>query len=274
VQIGFPIGVLLSAAAYAIVSRLPEADFMSWGWRVPFLASVVLIAVGAFVRTRVSESPVFLEMKARNQISDNPFLEALAKNRKSFFLAVGLKLCEVSWVYLLTVFLVVFATKNLGLPKSMMLSAIMVAAAIELVTIPLFGALSDRIGRRPLFFAGAIFTLLFAFPLFWLLELRSPWIVIATMSVAMSLGHGLMFSIEACYFPELFGARVRSTGASFGFQVSAAVGGGLSPIAATLLVGRMGGTIGVSMLLLVLGAITFVSALLARETLNRSIRDL
>lgn len=273
VQVGFPIGLILSAGVFALVSKLPEEDFLSWGWRVPFLSSVVLVALGTFIRAKVAESPVFLEMKARKQISHNPFTEAVFKNPKNFLVAVGLKICEVSWVYMLTVFMVVYATKNLGLPRSLMLDAIMIAAAIEIVTIPLFGYISDKVGRRPFYFAGTLFTIAFAFPLFWLMELRDPLVVIACVAVALSFGHGLMFGPQATYFPELFGAKVRYTGASFGFQVSAAIGGGLTPVLSTLLVSRFGGTVGVSIMLIVLALITMTAAFYARETRDSSIRE-
>jgi MHS family shikimate/dehydroshikimate transporter-like MFS transporter len=253
---------------------LPEEDFLSWGWRVPFLLSIVLVAVGTFIRTRVSESPVFLEMKAKKEIAKNPFAEAVFRDPKNFLVAVGLKICEVSWVYMLTVFMVVYATKNLGLPKGMMLNAIMVAAAIEVVTIPLFGWLSDVIGRRPFYFAGTLFTIAFAFPLFWLMDTRDPWVIIAATAVALSFGHGLMFGPEATYFPELFGARVRYTGASFGFQVSAAIGGGLAPILATVLVSKLGGTAGVSVMLIGVALVTLVAAFFAHETRDRSVSEL
>lgn len=272
VQIGFPIGLILSASVFALVSQLPEEDFLSWGWRIPFLSSIVLVALGTFIRLRVSESPVFLEMKAKKEIAKNPFLDAVFRNPKNFLIAVGLKICEVSWVYMLTVFMVVYAVNNLGLPKSLMLNAIMIAAAIEIVTIPLFGYLSDRIGRRPFYFAGTIFTFLFAFPLFWLMDTRDPFIVIVAVAVALSFGHGLMFGPQATYFPELFGAKVRYTGASFGFQVSAAIGGGLTPIMSAILVQKMGGSAGVSMLLIALACITFVAACYAHETRDSSVR--
>lgn len=272
VQIGFPIGLILSASVFALVSQLPEEDFLSWGWRIPFLSSIVLVALGTFIRMKVSESPVFLEMKAKKEIAKNPFMDAVFRNPKNFLIAVGLKICEVSWVYMLTVFMVVYAVNNLGLPKSLMLNAIMIAAAIEIITIPLFGYLSDRIGRRPFYFAGTIFTFLFAFPLFWLMDTRDPFIVIVAVAVALSFGHGLMFGPQATYFPELFGAKVRYTGASFGFQVSAAIGGGLTPIMSAILVQKMGGSAGVSMLLIALACITFVAACYAHETRDSSVR--
>ncbi len=266
VQVGFPLGLVIATLVFSAVSKMPEEDLMSWGWRVPFLVSAVLIVVGMFIRSNVKESPVFEDMKARKQIVKSPVMEVILKHPRTFFVAIGLKISEVSWVYMLTVFMVVYATTTLKLPKSLILDAILIAAMVELITIPLFGYLSDIIGRRPMYFIGAIFTILFAFPLFWLFDLKTPEAIILTIVVAMSMGHGLMFAPEATYFPELFGANVRYSGASFGFQVAAAIGGGFSPILATALAGYMGGTAGVSIMLIVLALITLVAACFARET--------
>ncbi len=273
VQTGFPIGLILASGSFALVTKMPEADFLSWGWRIPFLFSIVLVSIGSFIRLNVSESPLFLAMKEKKEVQANPIIETLFKHPKNFLIAVGLKICEVSWVYLLTVFVVVYATKNLGLQKSLMLQAIMIAAAIEIISIPLFGYLSDIFGRRPFYFAGAIFTIGFAFPLFWMLELRDPIFVISAIAIALSFGHGLMFGPEATYFPELFGTQVRYTGASLGFQVSAAIGGGLTPILATLLVGYFGGTTGVSVLLIMVALITITAAYFAKETRDNTLTE-
>lgn len=273
VQVGFPLGLVIATLVFGAVSKMPEADILSWGWRVPFLVSAVLIVLGMFIRSNVTESPVFERMKARREIVKNPVWQAIVRHPRSFLVAIGLKISEVSWVYMLTVFIVVYATGTLKLPKSLILDAILIAALVELVTIPLFGWLSDMIGRRPLYFIGAIFTIAFAFPLFWLLGLKTPETVILTIVVAMSMGHGLMFAPEATYFPELFGANVRYSGASFGFQVAAAIGGGFSPVLATALAGYMGGTAGVSIMLIVLALITLLAAFFARETKDEALID-
>ena len=225
VQVGFPLGLVIATLVFSFVSKMPEADILSWGWRIPFLLSAVLIIVGIFIRKNVEESPVFEDMKMRKALSKSPVMDVILKHSRTFFIAIGLKISEVSWVYMLTVFMVVYATTTLGLPKSLILEAILIAAMVEIVTIPLFGYLSDVIGRRPLYFIGALFTIAFAFPLFLFMEMRTPEAVILTVVVAMSMGHGLMFAPEATYFPELFGANVRYSGASFGFQVAAAIGG-------------------------------------------------
>jgi MHS family shikimate/dehydroshikimate transporter-like MFS transporter len=266
VQVGFPLGVAASTAAFSLSTLLPQADLMSWGWRLPFLFSIVLLGVGLYVRTRVPETPLFNEMKQRGDIAKTPFLDVVLRQPKTFLLAIGLKISEVSWVYIVTVFAVVYATTQLGLPKSTLLNAIIIGSLIEVFTIPLFGYLSDRVGRRALYFAGTIFTILFAFPLFWLIDTKNVWVIGATIAVALSFGHGTMFGLLSTYLPELFGTKVRYTGASLGFQVAAAIGGGLAPILATSLTNSMGGTAGVSILLILLALITLTATLFARET--------
>jgi MHS family shikimate/dehydroshikimate transporter-like MFS transporter len=266
VQIGFPIGLVLATLVFGLAAKLPDADFASYGWRIPFLISIVLLGVGIFVRSRVPETPVFESLKQRDDLSSNPVGEAVTKNTKTFFIAVGLKLSEVSWVYMLTVFVVGYATTKLSLPKSMMLDAVLYAALLELISLPLFGWLSDRIGRRPFYILGALFSIAFAFPLFWMVDSKSTALIFTAVMIAMNFGHGMMFGLESCYFPELFGARVRYSGASFGFQASAAIGGGFAPIIATALVGYFGGTGGVSVMMIVLATITLAAALAARET--------
>jgi MHS family shikimate/dehydroshikimate transporter-like MFS transporter len=268
IQIGFPLGLIASSGAFKLASSLPDADFYSWGWRLPFLASIVLLGVGWFVRARVPETPIFRELKGRNELSRNPIYEIFSKNTKDFFIAVGLKLSEVSWVYILTVFTIFYATSRLGIAKSTLLDAIVLAAAIELFTIPFFGWLSDVIGRRALYFFGVLFTIGFAFPLFWLIDTKDPAIVTLAVVVALNFGHGPMFGLQSTFFPELFNTRVRYTGASLGFQVSAAIGGGLAPVLATYLADQANGTAGVSLLLIVVASITLIATLAARETKN------
>jgi len=273
VQTGFPIGLAVASLAFAAAARLPEAEFLSWGWRLPFLASIVLVGLGYYVRTRVAESPVFEQLKHVQQLSRRPVVEAVTRNTRSFLVSAGLKVSENAWVYILTVFIVLYATTFLKLPRQVILDAFLYAAIVEFITIPIFGYLSDRVGRRPLYFFGSLFTIAFVFPLFWLIDSKSVAIITATVIVALSFGHGTMFAPQAAYFPELFGARVRYSGASIGFQFAAALAGGFSPIIATAILGYSGSTTGISLYMMGLALITLIAACFARETLGKPVRD-
>jgi MFS transporter, MHS family, shikimate and dehydroshikimate transport protein len=271
VQVGFPLGMVLATIVFAAVSKLPEADFLAWGWRIPFLVSVLLVGVGLFVRLKLVETPKFQEVRERNEIAKLPIAEVLLKDWKNFIIAVGLKITEVAWVYILTVFIVFYASSRLALPRAVMLDAVLYGALLELLTIPLFGMLSDRIGRRALYIAGAIFSALFAFPLFSLLGTKDTTTITLTIALAMSLCHGMMFGPQAAFLPELFGTKVRYSGASLGCQISAAISGGFAPLIATGLLAWENGTYSISLYLVGLSAITLAAVIAAKETAFREL---
>jgi MFS transporter, MHS family, shikimate and dehydroshikimate transport protein len=266
VQVGFPLGVASSVGVFLALTPMPEAQFLSWGWRLPFLISIVLVAVGLFIRLRLSETPAFERIRREDGLARAPLFEVIARTPKAFFAAVGLKISEVAWVYVLTVFSIVYATGKLGLPRPLILNGIMLAALLEILTIPMFGALSDRVGRKALYVAGAILSAIAAFPVFLLLQTKDPTIVIATLMVAMNITHGMMFGPQAAYIPELFGTRIRYSGASLGCQISAAISGGFSPIIAASLLGWAGDTWPISLYMIGLAAITLFAVLSVKDT--------
>ena len=266
VQVGFPLGIAASTATFLWLTSLPEADFLSWGWRLPFLASALLIAIGLFVRLRLVETPAFARVKEEAAVAHMPLLDVITKQPRTFLIAVGLKVSEVAWVYILTVFSIVYATKTLDLPRSLILNAILLAAALELVTMPLFGWLSDKVGRRPMYFAGSAVSAACALVLFGLLDTRDPTTVVVTIAVIMSLTHAMMFGPQAAFMPELFGTRTRYSGASLGCQVAAAISGGFAPIIATGLLAWAGATWPIALYLIALAVVSFVATMVAAET--------
>ncbi len=266
VQLGYPLGLMAATGSFALMQFLPREAFMAWGWRVPFLFSALLVGVGLFVRLRLAETPVFASLKAEGGTARVPLLEVIGKDRRAFLIAIGLKVSEIAWVSILTVFCIAYVTRTLKLPGSVIINGILLAGAVELFTTPLAGWLSDRVGRRPIYIAGTLFSIAAAFPLFWLLDTRDPLIIVLTVAVALSLGQGIMFSLHASFMPELFGTRVRYSGISMGFQIGAALSGGFTPVIAATLVVWAGGTWPVSVYLIVLAVVSLVSVLLTRET--------
>jgi MHS family shikimate/dehydroshikimate transporter-like MFS transporter len=269
VQIGAPAGLVLSTLAFSAVSKLPEAQFLSWGWRIPFLISFVLVFLGLFIRMRLNDTPAFRDLLRRKATIDMPVVHALVQEWKPFLISVGMKLSEVAWFYILTVFVVYYSTTQLNLSRAIILDAVLYAALVELVTVPLFGWLSDRWGRRTLYIGGAVLSAALAFPLFSLIETKDARTITVTMIVAVTIAHATMYGPQASFMPELFGTGSRYSGASLGCQVSAAISGGFAPVIATSLLAWQGNTHGVSLFLIALSLITLVSVVLAQETARR-----
>ncbi len=267
VQIGFPLGMALGTASFFALARLDDAAFVRWGWRLPFLASAVLVAVGTFIRLRVDETPDFRRDRREGKLVRFPVLEALRRHPQDVLIGLGARITEISWIYLLTIFGLSYAVTNVGLARQLVLGAIALGAAIELITIPLCGALSDRIGRRPIYILGCLAAIALAFPLFWAIETRDPLKVVLGFVIGMSVGHGIMYGVQASFLSEMFPSHLRYSGASLGYQLAAPIGGGLVPVIAAAIVGLMhGATWPVSVLMIVLALLTMIAVLFAQET--------
>jgi len=265
-QMGVPAGLLLSTLVFAVVqSRTSEAAFASWGWRVPFLASAILVIVGLVIRLKLMESPAFERVKETHTQAPKPIVDVVRKYPRNVAVAMGMRVAENGCFYILTVFVLAYGEDELGLEKNTMLTGVIIAAAIGLVTVPLFGALSDRVGRRPLYMAGAVVTTLWAFPLFGLLDTKSPVLIWLAIVIGVNLGHDLMYGPQAAYFSELFGTRVRYSGASLGYQLASVFAGGLAPLIATALLAAGGSSL-VALYMTGMGVITVIATWFARET--------
>jgi MHS family shikimate/dehydroshikimate transporter-like MFS transporter len=272
VQIGNPIGNLAAIGMFALVSTLPEAELMAWGWRIPFLISIALVAFGVFIRMSLSESPAFEAVRTSGSVARMPLAEILASHRRPLLVAIGLKVSEIAYASIAGVFVIAYATGRLGLSRSLILTALLYASCVALVSIPVFGWLSDRIGRRVMFTASCVFSIAFAFPLFWLLATRDPLTITLTLVAAISFGQMVGFGVGAPWYSELFPARLRYSGASLGFQVGAALSGGLSPlIAASLIAWSGGATWPISVYLIFCACLTLVAVAFASETSNRAL---
>ncbi|MGH9140249.1 MAG: MFS transporter [Vicinamibacterales bacterium] len=268
-QIGVPAGLLLSTAVFAQVARLPEDQFLSWGWRVPFLLSLLLVGVGLIIRLRIVETPVFTRLKAMQSEARRPLVDLLRTQRKEVLLAMGARLAENGSFYIYTVFILVYGTQKAGIDRQTVLNGIIIAAACSLLSIPFAGALSDRVGRRPVYLFGACATALFAYPLFWLIDTGSTPLVWLAIVVALVFAHSPMYGPQAAFLSELFGTRVRYSGASLGSQLSSVIAGGLSPFVATALLPYGRGAL--AWYIIAMALVTIVAVLIASETRDQAI---
>jgi MFS transporter, MHS family, shikimate and dehydroshikimate transport protein len=273
VQLGYPIGNLTATGVLAALSQLPEGEFLAWGWRIPFLISIFLVGVGLYIRMQLEETPAFRKVEADRATARMPVVEVVTQHPRAFFTAVGLKLSEISYVSIATVFAISYVTNQLGLPRSVILNAVLLSAVVGLFVIPLFGWLSDKLGRKTLFYASCAFAIAFAFPMFWLLDTKDATIITLAILAAITFGQLIGFGVGAPWYSELFSARLRYSGASLGFQIGAAISGGLTPFVAAAFVAWTGGpTWPISVYLIVLAMITFVATMAAPETAGKPLK--
>src|SRR5258706_2127337 len=270
--LGVSVGNLLAAGAFALVTLLPREDLMSWGWRIPFLASFLLIMVGIYVRLKITETPVFTEaVVARGKIERNPAMEALKRHPRNFFVVLGARLAENGLGYLFPVFGLSYVVTTLGVPRADALSALMLAFIIELFTIMGFAALSDRIGRRPVYIFGALAGIAWAFPFFWLVGTKEwIWIAVAFIGARAVVTAG-MFGPQAAYFAALFPPQRRFAGFSFARELGSLLAGGPGPFLAAALVAAVGSWWPVARYAALLDALTVIAIWAGPETYQESI---
>jgi metabolite-proton symporter len=264
-QIGVPAGLVLSTAVFTFFSRLPEAQFLAWGWRVPFLLSALLVVVGLIIRVRILETPSFSKIKGEKREARQPIVEVIRTYPKQVLLAMGARLAENGCFYIYSVFVLTYATQHVKMNQQVVLMAMLIGAGLELLAIPFFGFLSDRVGRRPVYLFGAAMTGLFAYPLFLLLDTGSPLLVGLALVIAFLFSHAPMYGPQAAFLSELFGTRVRYSGAALGAQLAGVIAGAPAPVVATLLLARYG-SVALALYMAAMALVTIVAVLLASET--------
>ncbi|MFG3292319.1 shikimate transporter [Streptomyces sp. NPDC048179] len=270
VQVGASVGLLLATLVVKIVSgNTSDAAFHSWGWRVPFLVSAVLVMVGLIVRARVEESPVFTQQvaaMAENAKPRVPLVAAVKSNPKGFFAIIGLRLVELFSFYGVTTFGLAYGTGELGLNRDSLLNVNLAVGALAIVTIPAFAYLADRFGRRRIYCCGALVGAAAAAPFFWALESGSMVLIIICAVLLVNVAHDMAVSVQQSLFTEMFGPEYRYSGAGVGYQLASAIGGGFTPFIASSLVIWAGGGWGLVAGYLALGsAVSFLVALSIRN---------
>ena len=231
-------GQLLATGAFALVAFLPDDQLLSWGWRLPFLVSGVLVGVGLYMRAKLEETPVFKQVLEEEKKGEeavhhaSPVVEVIRTSWRSLLLIMVLRFAESVPFFMVTVFAVSYATGQLGVSRQVMLSVIMICCVIAFPMHGLFGALSDRVGRRPIYIFGAIAAAALAFPFFYLLQSGSFFLMLLGYVLLINVAHNSINAVQPSFFTELFGPRVRYSGASIGAQLGAIVAGGFTPFIA------------------------------------------
>ncbi|MGW4476419.1 MFS transporter [Nonomuraea sp. NPDC004354] len=255
-QVGVPAGFILATALLGILdATMSEQAFLSWGWRVPFLLSGVLVLVGLWVRVKITESPLFQEVERKGAKAKMPLIEVLRRHPRALLSAFTARIGVDVAFYTFTIYILLYLTTVLGMDRSVGLNAVLIGSACQLVLIPLFGALSDRYGRRTVYLAGVIGAAVWVFVFFQLLDTRSfPLIVLA--AVVALVTHAAMYGPQAAFIAELFSTRLRYSGASMGYQVAGIVGGAIAPIIALKLHATYQTTLAVSIYVVIALAVT------------------
>lgn len=265
-QAGVPFGVFLANLAF-----LATAGFDSeWAWRLPFLFSAILIIAGIIIRLKVSESPEFVETKSTGMVVKNPILTVIREDWRNILRVIGLRLAETGGFYVIVTYMISYITSNELADRQVALTGLIIATGLGIFTTVFWGALSDRVGRRTMYLIGSAATIAFGFPMFLLVNTGVPFLIIGVYFIALTIIHDLLAGTQGAYFSELFPTHTRTSGASLGYQFSAAISGFI-PFIATAAAAAMGWT-GVAWIFVAVGVIGLVAALLTRETWGKKER--
>jgi len=270
-QLGATVGLVLGTVFFGLFVRLPQDQFLAWGWRIPFLLSFLLVLVALYIRKSVTESPIFEGIKDTKQEAKLPVIEVITKHPKNLLLAMGVRFAENGLFYIYATFVFAYATLILKESRELILDAVLIAAIVETFTIPTYGYISDKLGRRPVYMFGAVFSALWSFPFFWLMGFHNLWLTTLAVTMGLAVGHAAMYGPQGALFSELFSARVRYSGASLGYQLASIFAGALTPVVATSLLDLYKGvTWPVAAYMIILALITVVSLLFLSETYRKT----
>jgi metabolite-proton symporter len=278
-QTGAPAGQLLATGVLSLLTAVQsESAFDAWGWRIPFLLSGVLVMVGLWIRLSVDESPVFKAALAQAESRRDgdgeaerlPALGVLRHHWRDVLVAMGARMAENISYYVLTAFILVYATDHADLGKQTALNAVLIGSAVHFAVIPAWGALSDRVGRRPVYLFGALGVGAWAYPFFMLIDTRSFGALVAAVTVGLFL-HGAMYAPQAAFFSEMFGTRMRYSGASMGAQFASVAAGAPAPLIATAMLSSYGNSHAISLYVVLAAVVTLVAVLVAKETRDRDL---
>lgn len=271
-QFGVPAGLFLSNLAVFAMSAASGEEFLTWGWRVPFLFSIVLVGIGLYIRLGIQETPVFVKLVAERRIERAPVLEVLRRQPREIVLTALCRMAEQAPFYLFTAFVFAYGTEILKLNRDFLLMAVLAAATLSFVSIPFFGYLSDRVGRKRVYMLGAALTGVYGFVYFMLLDTRSPWAVVAAIVLSL-IPHDMMYGPQAALIAESFTGRLRYSGASLGYQLSSLIAGGPAPLIAAWLLSRYRSATPIALFILVCTIVTLLATAALKDHTNQDISD-
>ena len=272
-QVGVPVGNLLAAGVLGLLNAvLSDEAFLSWGWRVAFLLSGALVLVGLWIRTTIAESPLFAEVEESGEKAKMPLVEVIKRHPRGLFVAMFARIGTDVAFYTFTLYILTFITTNLGLSRQVGLNAVLIGSAFQVALIPLFGALSDRYGRRPVYAVGAASAAVWGFAFFPLLSTRSTVLIVVATVVAL-VTHAIMYGPQAAFIAEMFSTELRYSGASMGYQIAGILGGGIAPIVSIALAEAFSSPFAVSLYLLAMMVLTLAALKIAPETARTDLHD-
>jgi MFS family permease len=271
IQAAGPLGVVSASLSALLIATLSEADLLAWGWRVPFVLSAILVLIGLYMRLRVAETPVFKSIARRGDLAKVPAIEAVKLHTKPIVIVFLIELAQSSFFYLTAIFSISFATHNAGVSREVITQSVLFANIAAFVMIPLFGAWSDRVGRRWIMMSGVVLSALSMVAFYRAIGTRESFFITVALVATAGIIHPMMFGPEASFFPEQFPTRVRFSGVVIGKQLGT-VGGGLAPLVATSLYAWSGTTAAVTAYFVALAAAALIALSAAQETKDRALQ--
>lgn len=273
-QMGVTIGMLMGTIALSIMTLLPDDAFMTWGWRVPFLLSALLVVFGLWIRKGIEETPTFQKTQEKGEIPKLPIADTLKYHWREVLIATGAKVVETAPFYIFGTFIVSYGTQQLNFNQTSILMAVTVGTIVTTILMPIMGSLSDKIGRKKLYVGGTILMIFFAFPYFWLIHQGSLFLLFLATIIGLGIIWAPITAVLGTMFSEIFSANVRYTGISLGYQIGAAVAGGTAPLIATALLIRFNNSyIPVALYIILTALISLVAIWTVKDRSNEELDE-